>query len=417
MLVSPSTVKKAAVAFIFITVMLDILALGMIIPVLPGLVESFQGGDTALAARTLGVFGTVWAVMQFFASPVLGSLSDHYGRRPVVLLSNFGLGFDYMLMAWAPTLRWLFIGRVISGITAASIPTAFAYIADVTPPERRAKAFGLIGAAFGIGFIIGPALGGLLSLAGPRLPFWVAAGFSLANAMYGLFVLPESLPPERRAKFSLIRANPLGSLALLRSHHQLMGFATVHFLYNLAHQSLQNAFVLYVGYRYGWTSAQVGWALTVVGVSSAIVQAGLVGPVVGRLGERRALLLGLTAGAIGFTIYGLAPAGWMFIAGIPIMSLWGFYGPSAQGFMTRRVGHSEQGRLQGALNSIMGITGILGPAVFTTVLAAAIGSHRDWNLPGAPFLLSAALLVLAAVIASKVAPATPPHASSVPAAS
>src|SRR5579871_4174042 len=271
--------RTAAVTFIFVTVMLDMLALGMIIPVLPVLIEQFRGGDTALAARTVGVFGTAWAALQFVASPVLGSLSDRFGRRPVVLTSNFGLGADYLFMALAPSLGWLFIGRVLSAITSASIPTAFAYIADVTPPDRRARSYGLLGAAFGIGFVVGPALGGVLGVLGPRAPFWVAAGFSLANAIYGLFVLPESLAREHRAVFSWKRANPLGSLSLLRSHRQLMGFAVLHFLYNLAHQALQSVFVLYAGYRYGWNSAQVGWSLAGVGVCFALVQGGLVGRV------------------------------------------------------------------------------------------------------------------------------------------
>src|SRR6476646_11558399 len=221
--------RKAAVAFIFVTVLLDILALGMIIPILPKLIETFRGGDHVLAAKTIAVFGTTWALMQFVASPIIGSLSDHFGRRPVVLISNFGLGLDYLLMAWAPSLSWLFVGRLISGVTAASIPAALAYIADVTTPEKRAKAFGLIGAAFGVGFIVGPVLGGVLTKWGPRLPFWVAAMLSLANAMYGLFVLPESLPPDRRTKFSWRRANPWGALTLLRRRHQLVGFASVHF--------------------------------------------------------------------------------------------------------------------------------------------------------------------------------------------
>jgi DHA1 family tetracycline resistance protein-like MFS transporter len=387
--------RRAAVAFILITVLLDMLALGMIIPVLPKLIEAFRGGDTARAATTMAVFGTAWAAMQFFASPVLGSLSDHFGRRPVVLASNFGLGFDYVLMALAPTLGWLFVGRIISGVTAASIPAAFAYIADVTPAERRAKSFGLMGAAFGVGFIVGPVVGGLLSRGGPRLPFWVAAGLSLANAMYGLFVLPESLTPERRMRFSWRRANPWGALKLLRTHHQLLGFAGVHFLYYLAHQSLQNVFVLYAGYRYGWDSLAVGLALGAVGVSTSIVQGMLVGPIVARFGERRALITGLSCGAAAFVIYGLAPTGARFMIGVLVMAFWGLYGPSAQGLMTRRVGPSEQGQLQGALSSVVTITGIVGPALFSLTFATFIGSRRDWHLPGAPFLLASMLLVVA----------------------
>lgn len=393
---SPS---RAAVAFIFITVMLDMLALGMIIPVLPKLIEQFRGGDTASAARMIGVFGTAWAGMQFLASPVLGALSDRFGRRPVILLSNLGLGLDYILMALAPSLGWLFVGRLISGVTSASVVTAFAYIADVTSPERRARSFGVMGAAFGIGFIVGPALGGVLSAASPRLPFWVAACFSLANGLYGLFILPESLTPERRAPFVWRRANPVGSLRLLRSQPQLLGFAAVHFLYNLAHQSLASVFVLYTSYRYAWTTTDVGWALTGVGVAFAVVQGGLVGPLAAYFGERRTLVAGLVSGAMGFAVYGLAATGRWFAAGIPIMSLWGLYGPSAQGLMTRRVGPREQGQLQGALSSVAGITGIIGPGLFSVVFANAIGPMRSSGVPGAPFLLASALLVVGAGLA------------------
>ncbi|HUL74820.1 MAG TPA: TCR/Tet family MFS transporter [Vicinamibacterales bacterium] len=394
--------RRAAVAFIFVTVMLDMLALGMVIPVLPKLIEAFRGGDTARAATTLAVFGTVWGAMQFFAAPVLGSLSDRFGRRPVVLTSNFGLGFDYILMALAPTLNWLFVGRVISGITAASIPAAFAYIADVTPVEGRAKSFGLMGAAFGIGFVVGPVLGGVLSRGGPRLPFWVAAALSLTNAMYGLFVLPESLPHERRMPFSWRRANPWGALRLLRTHRQLLGFASVHFLYYMAHQSLQNVFVLYTGYRYGWDTFAVGLALGAVGVTTSIVQGGLVGPIVARFGERRTLIIGLCFGVTAFLIYALAPTGGRFALGILVMSLWGLYGPSAQGLMTRRVSPSEQGQLQGALSSVVTMTGIVGPTIFSLTFATFIGSRRDWHLPGAPFLLAAALLVVAIVVVTRI---------------
>jgi MFS transporter, DHA1 family, tetracycline resistance protein len=394
--------RRAAVAFIFITVMLDMLALGMIIPVLPELIKMFRLGDMALAARTVGWFGTSWAAMQFFAAPVLGSLSDRFGRRPVILLSNFGLGFDYILMAVAPSLGLLFLGRLISGVTSASVPTAFAYIADVTAPAERAKAYGLMGAAFGGGFILGPALGGMLSTFGPRTPFWVAAAFSLANAMYGLFVLPESLSTDHRRAFSWKRANPVGSLSLLRSHAQLTGFAVVHLLYNLAHQSLQSVFVLYGDYRYGWTSIQIGYTLAMVGVCFAFTQAVLVGRVVKRFGERRALLAGLGFGAVGFAIYGFAATGMVFLFGIPIMAMWGFYGPAAMGLMTERVGRSEQGALQGALTSVAGITGIVGPRLFAETFAAFIGPRRAWHLPGAPYLLASLLLVVAFTLAWRV---------------
>ena len=253
-----SSARGAAVAFIFVTILLDMLALGLIMPILPKLVESFVDNDTARAARIFGVFGTAWALMQFLFSPLLGSLSDRFGRRPVVLLSNFGLGLDYVLMALAPSLIWLFVGRVISGITSASISTAFAYIADITPAERRAAVFGKVGAAFGAGFIIGPAIGGLLGDADPRLPFWVAAGLSFANTMYGLLILPESLPRDRRAAFRWKSANPIGALRLLRSDRILAGLSVVNFFTQLAHAVLPSTFVLYATYRYGWDAKTVG---------------------------------------------------------------------------------------------------------------------------------------------------------------
>jgi DHA1 family tetracycline resistance protein-like MFS transporter len=393
---------SAALVFIFITVLLDMLALGMIIPVLPALIEQFQGGDTASAARMIGLFGTTWAVMQFLAAPVLGGLSDRFGRRPVVLVSNFGLGFDYILMALAPSVWWLFVGRIISGVTSASVVTAFAYVADITAPDKRARSFGLMGAAVGIGFVVGPALGGVLGAVSHRLPFWVAAGLSLANGMYGLFILPESLSQTRRAAFSWRRANPMGALRFLQSRPQLLGFAAVHFLYNLAHQSLAAVFVLYTGFRYGWTTTDVGWALAAVGVSFAIVQGGLVGLLVGHFGERRMLVTGLTMGAAGMAIYAFAPTGAWFAVGIPVMAIWGLYGPSAQGMMTRRVAPDEQGRLQGALSSVSGITGIIGPGLFALTFATSIGPLRAWNLPGAAFVLASALLLAGAIIGLRV---------------
>src|ERR1700751_1607985 len=261
-----STARGAAVTFIFVTILLDMLALGLIMPILPKLVESFVDNDTARAARIFGVFGTAWALMQFFFSPILGSLSDRFGRRPVVLLSNFGLGLDYVLMALAPSLIWLFVGRVISGITSASISTAFAYIADMTPPERRAAVFGKVGVAFGAGFVLGPAIGGLLGGLDPRLPFWAAAGLSLANAIYGLLILPEPLPHDRRSPFRWKSANPIGALHLLRSDRVLAGLSVVNFIAQLAHVVLPSTFVLYATYRYGWDPAAVGFTHATVGI-------------------------------------------------------------------------------------------------------------------------------------------------------
>ena len=398
----PLQPRRAALAFIFVTVLLDMLALGMIVPVLPRLVESFLAGDTARAAKVYGLFGTVWALMQFVCSPILGALSDRFGRRRVILLSNLGLGLDYVLMALAPTLAWLFVGRVVSGITAASVPTAAAYIADVSPPEKRAGAFGMLGAAFGVGFVLGPAMGGLLGSVDARLPFWVAAGLSLANFFYGLLVLPESLSPERRSVFAWRRANPAGSLVLLRRHPELLGLAAASFLGYLAHEVLPSTFVLYTGYRYDWTERTVGLSLAAVGICSGLVQGALVRPVVRHFGERRALATGLVFGAAGFALFGLAPTATLFWLGIPLMSLWGLSGPSTQGLMTRRVGSSEQGQLQGAHGSLRAIAGLVGPGLFTLTFAASIAPQRDWHLAGAPFLLAASLLAVAFAVAWRV---------------
>jgi DHA1 family tetracycline resistance protein-like MFS transporter len=337
--------------------------------------------------------------MQFIFSPVLGALSDRFGRRRVILISNFGLGLDYILMALAPNLIWLFIGRIISGITAASISTSYAYIADVTPAEKRAGAFGFMGAAFGLGFIIGPGLGGVLGSIDPHLPFWVAAGLSLANALYGLFVLPESLPPEKRSAFSWRSANPLGAFKFLRGHGELFGLASVGFLSNLAHIVLNSTFVLYAAYRYQWTERDIGLALALVGVCGMIVQGGLVRPAVKRLGARQTLFIGLVAGFAGFVVAGIAPTGWAFICGIPLLSLWGLTGPAVQSLMTQRVSASEQGRLQGANSSLTGVAQMIGPGLFTYTFALFIGPKQPIHLPGAPFLLAGALLVLAIGVA------------------
>jgi DHA1 family tetracycline resistance protein-like MFS transporter len=395
--------RRAAVAFIFVTVVLDVIALGVVIPVLPALVEGFLGGDTARAALMLGVFGTVWSLMQFVCSPLLGALSDRFGRRPVILISNFGLGFDYILMALAPSLAWLFVGRVVSGITGASFTTAGAYIADVTPPEKRAAGYGIMGAAWGLGFVLGPALGGVLGAISPRLPFWVAAALTLVNATYGLFVLPESLAPESRVKvLSFAKANPVGSLRLLRSHHELWGLSGVYGLYMLAHQVLPSVFVLYTSFRYGWNARSIGLTLAVIGVGSVIVQGALVKPIVARLGERWSLITGLAFGIVAFAVWGLAPSGQLFWLGIPLGSMMGLFGPSVQGLMTRRVSPSEQGQLSGANTSIMGLTGMLGPMVFTAIFASSISTYAAWGLPGAAFLAGGALLAIALVLAARV---------------
>ena len=387
--------------FIAITVVIDVLGFGIVIPVLPLLVQQFMGGDAVRGAAMYGLFGTVWAVMQFFSSPLLGAISDRFGRRRVILISCFGLGLDYIVMAVAPSIGWLLLGRMVSGICAASFTTAFAYIADVTPSEKRAGAFGLLGAAFGIGFVLGPALGGVLGNISPRLPFWGAAGLALLSACYGLFVLPESLPSSKRDAFRWRKANPIGALNLLRSHRELTGLAGINFLYQLAHCVLPSMYVLYTSYRYGWSARTVGLTLMTVGVLSIVVQGLLVKPAIARLGERGAIYAGLLFGIAGFSGFALAPsATWMW-ASLPIFSLWGLIGPGLQGLMSERVAAHEQGKLQGANGSITSIAGLIGPTVFTQSFAYFIGSHRTWVLPGAPFYLAAALLVAALPLAAR----------------
>ena len=379
--------------FIFVTVLIDVLSFGVIIPVLPGLVRQFTGGDYAQAARWIGWFGFLFAAIQFFSSPVQGALSDRYGRRAVILLSCLGLGVDFLLMAVAHTLPLLLVARVVSGMFSASFSTANAYIADVTAPEKRAQAYGMLGAAFGIGFVVGPLIGGWLGGIGLRLPFWFAAGLALLNFIYGLLVLPESLPPQRRsARFDWSHANPFGALRLLRSYPQVLGLAAVMFLANLAHYVYPSVFVLFAGYRYGWGPVEVSWVLALVGVCSILVNAVLVGRLVARLGERRALLLGLASGVVGFVIYGFADSGHAFLIGVPISALWALAGPAAQALITRQVGADVQGRIQGALMSLISLAGVFGPLVFANTFALFIGTRAPAHLPGAPWLLAGLLL-------------------------
>jgi MFS transporter, DHA1 family, tetracycline resistance protein len=391
--------REAAFVFIFATILLDMLAMGIIIPVLPKLVVDFVGGDTQEAARIFGLFGTAFALMQFLFAPLQGILSDSFGRRPVILISNFGVGLDYVVMAMAPTLGWLFAGRVISGIASASIATAYAYVADVTPADRRAARFGLLGAAFGAGFVLGPALGGWAGSISPRLPFWIAAGLSLLNACYGLLILPESLPPALRVRFAWRRANPFGALAVLRSHRELLGLAFVNFLGNLAHAVLPSIAVLYMLYRYGFDERIVGLALAAVGVGSIVVNGAIVGPVTRQAGERVTLMIGLGFGVAGFLAFALARTGPEFWIGIPLMALWGLESPAAMALMSRRVSASEQGMLQGANASVTGIANLFGPGLFTQIFAVAIGGGPQNALAGAPFMLAALLIATAGLLA------------------
>jgi len=399
----PRAPGSAAFIFVFITVALDMMAVGIIVPVLPKLIIQFQGGDVARAAWYVGLFAALWAAMQFIFSPIIGSASDHFGRRPVILASNLGLGLDYILMAVAPTLGWLFIGRMISGITSSSYPTAGAYIADITPPGERAAKFGMLGAAFGLGFVVGPALGGILGGIDLRLPFWVAAGLSLANTLYGYFILPESLPPEKRRAFSLRTANVLSSLRLLRSHPELLGLATAIFLMGMAHEALPNTFVLYADQRYGWSETHVGLVLALVGVGSLIVSMLVVRPAVRMLGERGAALTGLACGILAFLAFGLAPTGGLFLFGLIFVALWGIANPSLQAMMSHRIDASEQGQLQGALGSMRAVNGMIGPLLFTQVFALAVG-QGGLKILGAPFLLAALLLLIAIVLGTHMIP-------------
>jgi MFS transporter, DHA1 family, tetracycline resistance protein len=400
---APTSVTRrhnAALSFIFVTVMLDMLAFGIIIPVLPHLVVQLSGGSIAHAAVWTSFFGTLYMLMQFVFSPVQGTLSDRFGRRTVILISSFGLGIDFIVMAITPVLWLLFIGRGISGICAASFSTANAYIADIVPKEKRAAAFGALGAAFGVGFIVGPALGGFLGHFSLRLPFWAAAVLSLANFCYGFFVLPESLPPEKRSKrFDWSHANPFGALVLLRRYPQVFALAAVFFLMNLAQFSLNSTYVLYTDYRYGWGPQVVGYTLAFVGLCSGLVQAVLVGKLMPRLGEKRLIMIGLPLCVVGYLFFGLSSVAWVFLLGIPFLCLGGLSGPPAQALMTQQVDPHEQGRLQGALTSLASLAGIFGPALFANLFALFISDHAPIHLPGISFVLAASLLVIAAILA------------------
>ncbi|WP_414649889.1 TCR/Tet family MFS transporter [Dyella sp.] len=392
--------RRAAVAFIFVTVVLDMLAFGIVIPVLPHLIEQLDGGGIANAAWWVGIFSTAFALVQFLFSPIQGALSDRFGRRPVILISNLGLALDFIVLAVAPKLWLLLIGRIILGMTAASFTTANAYIADITPEEKRAGAYGLLGGAFGLGFIIGPALGGALGDISLRLPFWVAAGMALCNFLYGVFVLPESLPKERRtARLEVHTAHPLGALKMLARYRQVLRLAIVMFLVYLAHYVLQTTFVLYADYRYHWGLQAVGYVLMLVGACDGSVQTLLTGRLTALLGERRVLTIGMLCGIAAFVVMGLASSGWAFLIGIPLLALWGLSQPPIQAIMTREVDPTEQGRLQGAVTSLGSFAGIFGPYLFAQVFAFSIAPQSPLHLPGLPFLLAAGLLVVGTAIA------------------
>jgi DHA1 family tetracycline resistance protein-like MFS transporter len=399
--------RRATIAFILITVTLDVLAIAVIVPVLPRLVLSFEGGSTVSTAHVLGIFGTGWALMQFIFSPIQGALSDRFGRRPLILASNFGLGLDYLLMAVAPGLGLLLVGRLVNGIFAASFSSATAYIADITPAEQRAARFGLLSVAFGFGFVAGPALGGVLGAIDPRLPFWVSAALSLANGLFGIFVLPESLPADRRSPLSWRRINPFSALRMLGRGTGLAGLAGITFLFALAQNTLPTIAVLYTTYRYGWDQASVGYMLAGFGVTGALVGGVLNARVVARVGEQRALVAGLLFGIVGLAGMGGAPTGAWFLAAIPVLSLWGFISPAVTGLMSARVSGFEQGRLAGVNSSLMAIAGLMGPTLYSESFAHFLAPGGHMHLPGAPFFIAAVLLAGSLPLASGQKPRLP----------
>lgn len=375
------------------------IGIGLVIPVLPKLVTTMYGGDISDGSYIFGWFVASYALMQFIFSPILGNLSDKFGRRPIILTSLLGAGLDYLLMAFAPNLVWLFVGRVLSGITGANISAANAYIADVSAPEDRAKNFGMIGACFGVGFIIGPALGGLLGTYGLRLPFIVAACLNLLNWLYGFFVLPESLSPENRRPFNFKRANPFASLSQLGKYPVVLGLTATIALERLAHDTLPATWVLYTTYRFNWTERDNGLSLALVGIVYALVQGGLTGRIVARIGERKAIIFGLLIGSLTFLAYGLSTQSWMLYVAIIFGSIGGIAGPAMQSIITKMVSASEQGAVQGIIASIQSMVAILGPLMATNLFGYFTSTAAPLKLPGAAFLAASALVAIAALMA------------------
>ncbi len=407
--------RQAALSFIFITVVLDMIAMGVTAPVLPQLIQTLAGGGASQAGWINGVFVTVWALMQFLCSPIQGGLSDRFGRRPVLLISIAALGVNYALMAVAPTLGWLLAARLLTGATSANMSTASAYIADVTEEHKRAGAYGMLGAAFGLGFILGPTLGGILGAIDPRAPFWLSAALCLLNALYGYFVLPESLPKERRAPFNWRRSNSIGSIRLLAADPQLLRLSLINLVMQFAGTVYPTVFALYALNRYGWKPLNLGLSLAGFGLGSAIVQGALTGRATARFGERRVIIFGLACAACGFTMLGLSAHPWLFIAAIPILTLSGVSNPATMALMTRFVAPSEQGQLQGANMSLQSLAGIAAPMVFGGAYSLFVGPWKALDLPGAPFLLSALMMIPAAIMAWTGVRDAPPHTAPAPA--
>jgi DHA1 family tetracycline resistance protein-like MFS transporter len=399
-----------ALLFVFLTVLIDTIGFGIIIPVIPKLIVELTATDLAGAARYGGLLLFVYAALQFLCSPVLGNLSDRFGRRPVLLLSLVSFGIDYLIMAVAPTFAWLLVGRALAGMAGAVYSPANAYVADITPPERRAKQFGILGAAFGLGFIIGPAIGGLLAGLGSRAPFFAAAGLAFLNAGYGFLVLPETLPPERRRPFSFRRANPVGTLVALRRYPGVLVLAGGLFLWQVAHQVYPSSWSFYTMLKFGWSEAAVGWSLAYVGVTMAIVQGYVTGAVVPRLGERRAVAIGIGFGVTGYVVNAFASMSWMLYASMTVAALQGLVYPSMNALMSRSLPDNRQGELQGGIASLYSLSSIVGPLLMTQTLGYFGRTSAVVYLPGAPFLV-AAVLALGALAALRVRDRVEPPAT------
>lgn len=390
------TVKRsAALGFIFITILVDVIGLGIIIPVVPALIEKLTGEGISEASRYGGWLIFSFAIMQFVFSPILGGLSDRYGRRPVLLLSLFGLGLDYVFHAYAPSITWLFVGRLIAGVMGASFTTATAYIADISTPEKRAQNFGLIGAAFGLGFIIGPMIGGIVSHNfGTKAPFLVAAVLTMLNVLYGYFILPESLPVENRRKFEWKRANPLGTLAHLRKYPIVSGLVASLTLVYIAAHAVQSNWAYFTMYKFDWNEQMVGYSLAVVGVLIALVQGFLIRLIIPKLGNNKSIYLGMLLYAVGLVLFGIAWQPWMMFAFLVPYCLGGIAGPALQGIISNQVPANAQGEIQGALTSLMSLTSIIGPLVMNNLFAYSTSSSSSFHMPGAAFFLAAILTLL-----------------------
>ena len=388
------TTPNNALLFIFITVLVDVIGLGIIIPIVPKLIENLTGLGINEASKYGGWLLFSFAIMQFIFSPILGGLSDRFGRRPILLLSLFGLGLDYIFHAFAPSIAWLFVGRIIAGIMGASFSTATAYIADISSPEKRAQNFGLIGAAFGLGFIIGPVIGGISSKWGTNVPFLIAAGLTLLNVIYGYFVLPESLSKDNRRAFEWKRANPISSLKNLRKHPVVSGLVISLVLTFIASHAVQSNWSFYTMYKFNWTAEIVGYSLAVVGVLVAFVQGFLIRKIIPRLGQVKSIYLGMSFSALGLLLFGLASESWMMFAFLIPYCLGGIAGPSIQGVISSQVPANEQGELQGSLTSLMSLCGVFGPLLMTNLFAFATAKNSTFHVPGAPFFSASCLTLV-----------------------